>query len=213
MITHLRYALRSLFKSPAFTLIAIVTLALGIGANTAIFTVVNGVLLRPLPYPEPDRLVTLKSQQSVPELEDLQAQSQSFASIGGVALQAGDYAGGGEPIQLDLGLVSGDFFRVLGARTVLGRTIAAEDDRFGGARVLVLSHALWQQQFGGDRAILGRSITVSGQSYTVIGVTASEFKSPRGNLDAFVPCMSSTRKRRKRGARTSCAFTRGCSRA
>ncbi|MDQ3313862.1 MAG: ABC transporter permease, partial [Verrucomicrobiota bacterium] len=183
MINDLKYAFRVLLKAPAFTAIAIATLALGIGANTAIFTVVNGVLLRPLPYPHPEQLVTLRSQQSVPELEDIATQSQSFESVGGLSLQAADYSGGAEPIQLDLGLVSGDFFRVFGARTALGRTISADDDRFGGASVLVLSHALWQRQFGSDPGVLGRAITVAGQSYTIIGVTAPDFRTPRGNLD------------------------------
>ncbi|MBA3386703.1 MAG: ABC transporter permease, partial [Chthoniobacterales bacterium] len=187
MINDLKYAFRVLLKAPAFTAIAIATLALGIGANTAIFTVVNGVLLRPLSYPHPEQLVTLRSQQSVPELEDIATQSQSFESVGGLSLQAADYSGGAEPIQLDLGLVSGDFFRVFGARTALGRTISADDDRFGGASVLVLSHALWQRQFGSDPGVLGRAITVAGQSYTIIGVTAPDFRTPRGNLDAFAP--------------------------
>ena len=128
MLTDFRYALRTLLKTPGFTAIAVLTLALGIGANTAIFTVVNGVLLRPLPYPEPARLVTLKSNQSVPELVDIQAQSQSFESIGGVSLQAADYVGDGEPMQLDLGLVSGDFFRAL------GDTDRARPDDFGRRR-------------------------------------------------------------------------------
>src|SRR5215203_287706 len=186
-MNDLKYALRMLLKSPGFSLIAIATLALGIGANSAIFTVVNGILLQPLPYAQPEALVSLKSNQSVPELADIQTQSRSFESIGGVALQAADYAGGAEPVQLDLGLVTGEFFRVFQTPTALGRTITAEDDQFGGARVLVLSHALWQSQFGSDANVLGRSITVAGQSYTIIGVTASGFQSPRGRLDAYVP--------------------------
>jgi putative ABC transport system permease protein len=176
-----------LAKSPTFTIAAVLTLALGIGANTAIFTVVNGLLLRPLPYPQPEQLVTLKSQQSVPELIDMQEQSQSFERLGGISLQAADYAGGGEPVQLEVGLVTGDFFGVLGARAALGRTIGRADDVFDGARVLVLSHALWQRQFGGDTSILGRNITIAGQSYTVIGVTSPDFRSPRGTPDAFAP--------------------------
>src|SRR3712207_5279786 len=104
MITDLKYALRTLLKAPAFSIIAILTLALGIGANTAIFTVINGVLLRPLPYAEPERLVTLKSQQSVPELDDIVTQSRSFEAVGGVSMQAADYAGGGEPVQIELGM-------------------------------------------------------------------------------------------------------------
>jgi putative ABC transport system permease protein len=186
-MTDIRYALRMLAKSPTFTIAAVLTLALGIGANTAIFTVVNGLLLRPLPYPQPERLVTLQSQQSVLELADVQAQSASFEAIGGVGVQAADYSGGGEPIQIELGMVAGDFFRVFGARMALGRAIAAEDDRLGGERVLVLSHALWQRQFGGDRQIVGRNITIAGQSYTVIGVTAAEFQPPRATLEAYAP--------------------------
>jgi putative ABC transport system permease protein len=145
------------------------------------------LLLRPLPYPEPQQLVTLRSQQSAPELADVVTQSQSFESIGGVAVQAADYAGSTEPVQLELGLVAGDFFRVLGAHAALGRTLVNDDDRFNAPRVIVLSHGLWQREFGGDRQIVGRDITIAGQSYTVIGVTAAEFRSPRGTLDAFAP--------------------------
>ena len=187
MISDLRYALRSLGKNPAFTAIAVITLALGIGANTAIFSVVNGVLLRPLPYPNPDRLVTLKSNQSALDLEDIQAQSRSFESLGGATVQAADYSGGAEPVQVELGLIAGDFFKVLGARTTLGRTLTADDDRYEGARVVVLSHGLWQRQFGGNTGIVGQEINLAAQSYTVIGVLAPDFQPPRATNDAFVP--------------------------
>lgn len=187
MTHNFRFALRTLRKSPAFTLVCLATLALGIGANTAIFTIINGVLLRPLPYADPSRLITLKAQQSSPELTDLQEQSHSFESVGGVGVQAADYSGGAEPVQIELGLVAGDFFRVLGARAAFGRTLNAEDDRFGGERVLVLGHALWQRQFGGDAGIIGKPIVISGQSYTVIGVTAPDFRAPRPTLEAYAP--------------------------
>ncbi len=186
-MSEIRFAFRQLLKSPAFTLVAIATLALGIGANTAIFTVINGVLLRPLPYPQPEQLVTLTSQQSVPELADIREQSHAFASLGGVSGQAADYTGGAEPVQIELGLVAGDFLQVFTTRTALGRTLVASDDRFGGAHVLVLTHALWQRQFGRDPGILGKSITIAGQNYTVVGVTASDFRAPRASLEAFVP--------------------------
>jgi putative ABC transport system permease protein len=187
MLADLRYALRSLGKNPAFTAIAVITLALGIGANTAIFSVVNGVLLRPLPYPDPGRIVTLRSNQSALDLEDIQAQSRSFESLGGATVQAADYSGGAEPVQIELGLVAADFFKVLGARTTLGRTITAEDDRYDGARVVVLSHGLWQRQFGGNTGIVGREINLAAQSYTVIGVLAPDFQPPRARNEAFVP--------------------------
>ena len=186
-MNDLRYALRSLLKTPLFTVIAVLTLALGIGANSAIFTVINGVLLRPLPYPAPERLVTLKSQQSVPELDDIVTQSSSFEAIGGVSMQAADYAGGGEPVQIELGLAAGDFFGVLGGKASLGRALTSADDRFGGERVVVLTHDLWQRQFGADRGLVGRNITLAGQSYTVIGVLTPDFRAPRPTLEAFVP--------------------------
>ncbi|MDQ3198320.1 MAG: ABC transporter permease [Verrucomicrobiota bacterium] len=125
MIADLRYTIRQLIKNPGFAAVAILTLALGIGANTAIFTVVNGVLLRPLSYPQPERLVTFQSNQSAPELDDVREQSRSFASVGGVGAQAADYTGGAEPVQIELGLTSGDFFQVLKARAQLGRTFDA----------------------------------------------------------------------------------------
>lgn len=187
MLDEFKYACRMLWKTPAFTAIAVLTLALGIGANTAIFTVVHGVLLRPLPYPQPEELVTLKSNQSVPELDDLISQNRSFAGLGGLGLQAADYANGGEPQQLELGLVAGDFFRVLGAPTALGRTLSAEDDRFGRPSVVVLSHAFWIRQLASDPAVRGKPITLAGQSYNIVGITTADFRSPRGNPDAFVP--------------------------
>jgi putative ABC transport system permease protein len=187
MIADLKYALRSLGKAPAFTAIAVLTIALGIGANTAIFSVVNGVLLRPLPYPEPEQIVTFKSNQSAPELHDIQAQSQSFESLGGAGVLAADYSGGGEPVQIELGLVAGDFFRVLGARTTFGRPLTAEDDRLGGARVVVLTHGLWQRQFGGNSGIVGQEINLAAQSHRVIGVLTPDFQPPRATNEAFVP--------------------------
>ncbi|MFL6595784.1 MAG: ABC transporter permease [Chthoniobacterales bacterium] len=186
-MSELRYALRSLGKSRTFTLAAILTLALGIGANTAIFTVVNGVLLRPLPYSDPARLVTLKSQQSVPELEDVREQSQSFAAVGGVGAQAVDYSGGAEPVQFQAGLVAADFFPVLGAHAALGRLLNAEDDRFGAPPLVVLTHGLWQRQFGGDAQIIGREIVLAGRSHTVVGVTTPDFRAPNPALEVFVP--------------------------
>ncbi len=187
MITDLRYALRQLLKSPAFTLTAVLTLALGIGANTAIFTVVNGLLLRPLPYSEPERLVTLRSNQSAPEIADVQRQNKSFAAVGGLSVQAADYSGGAEPIQVSMGLVTGDFFSVLGAHPALGRLLTSADDSLGAAHVLVLGHSFWKSALDGDPNIVGRAITFAGQTYTIIGVTAAGFRAPYGEIEAFVP--------------------------
>ncbi len=187
MMSDFKFALRQLRKTPGFTLIAIATLALGIGANTAIFTVLNGVLLKTLPYPEPDRLVTFQSQQSAPELQDVREQSRSFVNVGGVGSQAADYTGSSEPVQIEVGLAAGDFLQVLGAHAILGRTFGAADDRFGAPRVIVLTHRLWQSLFDSDPAIIGRSITIAAQDYTVIGVTAADFRAPNPALEAFVP--------------------------
>ncbi|HEX8853707.1 MAG TPA: ABC transporter permease, partial [Pyrinomonadaceae bacterium] len=181
----IRFGLRLLVKNPGFALIAIITMALGIGANTAIFSVVNGVLLRPLPYPEPERLVTMRSNMSLPDMIDFQERTRSLEDGGGAVLQALDYTGGAEPLQVQAALSTAGLFRVLGARVTLGRVISAEEDRMGGERVVVLTHGFWQQQFGGDRNIIGRQIPLSGNNYTVIGVLAPDFVLPYGKPDVF----------------------------
>src|SRR5215210_2316774 len=114
LLQDLRYGFRMLLRKPAFTIVAVITLALGIGANTAIFSVVNAVLLRPFPYPHAERLVTMRSNQSLPDLVDVQAQSRSFEDVGGVVLQAQDYTGGSEPVQVQAGLCTAGIFKVLG---------------------------------------------------------------------------------------------------
>src|SRR5262245_723240 len=183
----LRYGARMLLKNPGFTLVAVITLALGIGANTAIFSVVNAVLLRPLPYQEPERLVSFRSNQSVLDVADVKAWSQSFAEIGGNTQQPLDYTGSGEPLQWVAGLVTGGFFRMLGAQPLLGRVITEDDDRRGGPYVVVLSNALWLRQFGGDPAVVGKTVALSGNSYTVVGVMPADFKAPRGETEAWAP--------------------------
>src|SRR5262245_61931966 len=187
LLQDLRFGLRMLVNKPAFTLIAVFTLALGIGANTAIFTVVNAVLLRPLSYQEPERLVSFRSNQSVLDVADLKAWSQSFAEIGGNAQQPLDYTGSGEPLQWIAGLVTGGFFRTLGAQPLLGRVITEEDDRRGGPFVIVLGHALWRRQLGGDPGVVGKTVTLSGNNYTVVGVMPADFKAPRGEIDVWAP--------------------------
>jgi putative ABC transport system permease protein len=183
----LRYGARMLLKNPGFTLVAVITLALGIGANTAIFSVVNAVLLRPLPYQEPERLVSFRSNQSVLDVADVKAWSQSFAEIGGNTQQPLDYTGSGEPLQWVAGLVTGEFFRTLGAQPLLGRVITEEDDRRGGPFVIVLGHALWRRQFGADPGVVGKNVMLSGNSYTVVGVMPADFKAPRGETEAWAP--------------------------
>ena len=182
----LRYGFRMLAKKPGFTLVAITTLALGIGANTAIFSVINAVLLRPFPYPEAERLVTMRSNQSLPDLEDIQAQSRSFEDVGGVVLQAQDYTGGSEPVQVQAGLCNAGIFKVLGVQPLLGRVITPEEDRYGGERVAVLSYGFWQRQMGADANVIGKTVPLSGNSYTVVGVLPPGFEAPRENPEVWL---------------------------
>ncbi|HEX8144508.1 MAG TPA: ABC transporter permease [Pyrinomonadaceae bacterium] len=179
------YGFRMLLKKPGFTLVAVLTLALGIGANSAIFSVVNAVLLRAFPYPHAERLVTMRSNQSLPDVLDIQAQSQSFEEVGCLTLQALDLTGGAEPVQVQAGLVNAGLFNVLGARPLIGRTITPEEDRFGGERIVVLSYGLWQRQFGGDPHLVGKTIPLSGNDYAVVGVMPAEFDAPRGSPELW----------------------------
>jgi putative ABC transport system permease protein len=181
----LRYGVRMLVKHPGFAAAAVLTLALGIGANTAIFSVVNAVLLRPLPYSEPERLLTLRRNESLPDLEDIKAQSQSFESLGAVNVRPLDYTGEAEPLQVQAALVNADLFRALGVPAEIGRTITPAEDKIGGERVVVLSHNFWQRHFGGDRGVLGRTIPLSGNSYTVVGVMPPQFNAMGADLDLW----------------------------
>ena len=187
LIKDVRYGIRSLLTRPGFAAVAVITLALGIGSNTAIFSVINAVLLRPLGYEQPDRLVTLRSNQSALDLADVIATSHTFTKVGGEVLSPLAYTAGAEPVQIQVGQVSGGYFETLAVKPERGRYISADDDQNGGPFVVVLSHALWQRQFGGDQNILGKAIPLSGNSYTVIGVMPAGFKSPRENAEAWTP--------------------------
>ncbi len=182
-----RYGLRMLARSPGFTAAAVLTLALGIGANTAVFSVVNTVLLRPLPYAQPDRLVAVQSmwthgtqvpeRLSYPDFFDFRAQNHVFEHL--VTSRDTNLAltGVGTPIQLDGEMVTWDLFPALGIQPELGRGFLPSEEA-AGTHVLVLSHTLWQRQFGGDRGILGRTITLDRKPYTVIGVAPAGFVFP-----------------------------------
>ena len=189
----LRYGARMLMKNPGFTLIAVMTLALGIGANTAIFTVVNAVLLRPLAYQEPERIMALwpdresSSFQGVSESKFVfwRAQNQSFDSLAATqGVGSGiNLAGGNEPEFVSGLRVSADFFRVLGVTPALGRGFTAEEDAPGGERVVILSHELWRRRFNADPAQIGRSISLNGNDFIVVGVLPAGFHySERGDV-------------------------------
>ncbi len=174
LIQDLRYALRTLLRSPAFTTIAVLTLALGIGASTAIFTVVNGVLLRPLPYAE--RLVELKHVNtgegvtdgtfSEPDFLDLQRAVPEFAQLGGFWYAPGNSTmnlmGDGEPDVLSGAFVTPEFFPAMGVSAEVGRTLRTEEGLPNGPKAIVLSHGLWTRRYGGDRAVGGRRVELDG---------------------------------------------------
>ena len=187
IIKDIRYALRSLLKRPVFTAVAVITIALGIGVNTAIFSVINAVLLRPLPYDDPARLISFRSNQSTLDLADVEAQSRTFSRLGGMVMQPLAYTAGSEPVQFQIGQVTGGFFETLGVKPERGRFITSDDDRNGAPHVVVLSHNLWVKQFSSDEHILGKSIPLSGDMYTIIGVMPATFATPRENTEAWTP--------------------------
>jgi predicted permease len=181
-----RFGLRMLRKNPGFTAVAVLTLALGIGANTAIFSVVNAVLLRPLPYPEPGQLVQLRVDRSGSSSSvigsvtfvEVKAQSQSLARI--AAYSGGDMTltGAGSAERVVAGAVTADFFPLLGIQPALGRNFTREEDTPNGPKAAILGHGLWQSRFGGDADVLGRTITLNEQSYTVVGILPARFQYP-----------------------------------
>src|SRR5262245_1133206 len=183
----LRYGARMLLKKPGFTLIAVITMALGIGANTAIFSVVNAVLLKPLPYGDPDRLVWMwgnirngGNRASVSPLDfiDYRAQNAVFEQFGAsfTVSSSINLTGGGEPELLNSRVVTANYFDALGVRPLLGRVFKKEEEQFGQHRVAVLSHGLWQRRFGGDQSVVGREITLNDENFTVIGVMPPDFR-------------------------------------
>lgn len=187
LFKDIRFGLRSLMKRPAFTLVAVITIGLGIGANSAIFSVINAVLLRPLPYEDPSRLISFRSNESAPDLADIESQTKTFSRLGGMVLHPLAYTAGSEPIQLQIGQVTGGFFETLGVNPERGRFITSEDDKNGAPFVVVLGHDLWVKQFGNDEQVLGRAIPLSGNMYTVIGVMPASFVTPRVNTEAWTP--------------------------
>jgi putative ABC transport system permease protein len=187
IIKDIRYGFRSLMKRPAFTAIAVITIGLGIGVNTAIFSVVNAVLLRPLPYDDPSRLISFRSNQSVLDLADVESQSKTFSRLGGMVMQPLAYTGGSEPVQFEVGQVTGGFFETLGVKPERGRFITTDDDKNGAAFVAVLSHNLWVKQFNSDEQIIGKAIPLSANMYTVIGVMPETFVTPRDSTEAWTP--------------------------
>src|SRR5688572_9111400 len=189
---NLRYAARMLVKSPGFTLVALLTLALGIGANVAIFSFVDGLLLKPLPYPDADRIVRVLEKPpqgqrngiSTLNFVDWQRDNTVFDFMSAQAGGAVTLTGGSEPVQLRGARVSANYFRIFGIQAALGRTFAPDEDQFGRHRVVVLGHALWVSQFGSDPKVLNSTVLLDNQPHTVIGILpeGSAFDRAAGQL-------------------------------
>jgi putative ABC transport system permease protein len=213
-LQDIRYAARGMAKARGLTLVAVVTLALGIGANTAIFTVINALLLRPLPYPDPERLVIVWQDlraRGGPAIEwtgpsqqfDWKAQTDVFQSLTSIRGWSASVAGGDMPESLLGEQTTFDYFDVAGTRPALGRAYAESDDIPNAPRVVVLSHGLWMRRFGGDRGVIGRSIPINGESHEVIGVM------PAGFTPVYIPDASMWRPlrlRRDNPSRNSAIF-------
>ena len=182
-----RYGLRMLRKSLGFTAIAVLTLALGIGANTAIFSLVSGILLQPLPYSKPSELVSVRGSYPRGGLVAMREQVHT--------MDVGAYAGGhdfnltaqGQPVRLTGTLVSAELLSILGTRPELGRTFYPGEDAAGQDNYVVLSHAVWQQRFGNDKTIIGRSVQLEGVSRQVVGVMPADFRFPSPKTQIWIP--------------------------
>jgi hypothetical protein len=186
LVQDIGFGIRMLRRSPGFTAVAVLTLALGIGANTAIFSVINGVLLRPLPYKNPQVIVVMKDNESLPNVMDIQRQAGAFSLGGAINAQPMDYTSGPEPLQIRVGLVNSGFFEILGVPPMMGRIFSDAEDVRGGPRVAVVSNSFWQGYLGGDPQAVGRSILLGGNSYAVIGVMPEAFVPPREHADVFL---------------------------
>jgi predicted permease len=194
LLQDIRYAFRMLRKSPAFTLVALITLALGIGANTALFSVVNGVLLNPLPYPEPDRLISLYARTpqfeqasiSYPNYVDWQKDNRTFASMALLRPDDFNLTGAGTPERLHGHMISAGFFALLGVNPMLGREFRPEEDQVGANPVVLLGDGLWKRKFASSADVIGKTLTLDGTAYTVVGV-APGYSPFMSASDVYIP--------------------------
>src|ERR1044072_5196757 len=184
LFKDIRYGLRSLLKHPGFTAIVVVTLAVGIGASSAIFSVVNTVLLRPLPYAQAERLVAI--QVPPPNFLDWRAQSTVFEHLAAILTRPANLALADQAERIDLAMTSASFFSVFGTQPERGRFFIPPDEVAGHAPVVVISHGLWQRRFAGDAELVGKPITLDGNSYTVVGIAPAGFQYPE-KTDVWIP--------------------------
>src|SRR6266513_1517821 len=193
-----RYGVRMLAKSPGFTFVALLTLALGIGANTALFSVVNAVLLAPLPYPHPEQLVTLHMSKPnfetgaipFPNFRDWQAQNHTFSAMALSRSNSVTMISAGEAEYVPINFITSDFLSLLGVNPVIGRNLTSGEDEIGGPALVQISEGLWKRKFGSARDILGKSLNLTGKSYTIIGVVPASFDLQLGSFtptDIYLP--------------------------
>jgi len=209
LIKDIKYGIRGLVKRPGFTAIALITLALGIGANTAIFSVVNAVLLRPLQFKDPEQLVIVWEDaafagfpQNTPapaNYIDWKNQNQSFADMAATAETSFNLTGDGDPERVSAYSVTANFFPLLGVQPLLGRSFVPDEDRPGGNKVVMLSHSLWQSRYGGDRNIVNRDIQLNGEKHTVVGVMPAGFQFIEREVRLWVPLAMSAEDMANRG--------------
>jgi putative ABC transport system permease protein len=209
MLRDFKYALRVLAKNPGFSLFAVFSLALGIGANSAIFSVVNGVLLKPLHYQRPDELVWIWSTRkdvsraffSIPNFQDTREQNRTIETFLGIGTFGVNLTGSGETERLQGARISADTFRTLGVEAESGRTLQLADEKASAERVAMLSHGLWQRRFGGDPGVIGRTLTLNGDSYTVVGILPRDFVIPNLETEIVTPLrLDSDPRRAERGS-------------
>lgn len=210
LIKDIRYGIRSLLKHPGFTAIAVLTLALGIGANTAIFSVVNAVLLRTLPFREPDRLVMVwedasfagfpRNTPAPANYADWKTQNQVFEEMAAFDQRSFNLTGDGDPEKVEAYGVTANFFGLLGIGPVLGRVILPEEDKPDANKVVVLSHSLWQQRYGGERSVVGRELVLNGEKYTVVGVMPAGFQFMESRIGLWVPIAFTSETLAQRGS-------------
>ncbi|HEV2617569.1 MAG TPA: ABC transporter permease [Candidatus Acidoferrales bacterium] len=212
LVQDVRYGLRILKKSPGFAVIAILTLALGIGANTAIFSFVDAWMIKPLPYPQADRLMVLLSHDkktgatyngvtSTADFYDYQKQNTSFEQVAAWAGWNFNLTGDGPPALVEGGRVSWNFFDALGVKPILGRTFIADEDQSGARRVAILGEGLWKSRYAGDPKIVGRQVQIGGESYTVVGVVSGKFQFPLlGIANLWTPLAATEKQRAAHGS-------------
>jgi putative ABC transport system permease protein len=215
-IEDLRHALRAVRQQRALVAIILLTLALAIGANSAIFTVVNAVLLRPLPYHDPERIVMLYTVDrngrdqfmSMPDFEDLRATMQSIRGLSLMGTQTANLTGVPEPDRLRAGFVSAEFFDMLGVQPIIGRAFAPGEDQRGARKTAILEYDVWRTRFGGDPAIIGRALILNNEPHDVIGILPPQFEFPIAENDVWLPYSSLPIQDRNRGSRNWFAFGR-----